>query len=143
MPSGAERDVERRRRDLPAGCACLAGELDDRVAGDERVLERLAVGAVLQVDVAAAQRLQAAGARRSTSVMRELAAQLQRLDPLLVGAQMRDRGVGLDAPGRRAAACTSRSNRTIFSRRANVGGARGDRRPRRRRARRRRRGRRR
>ena len=40
---------------------------------------------------------------------------------LLVGAEVRDRGVGLDDLRSRAGSCTSRSKRMYLSRRANVG----------------------
>ena len=92
---GRERHVQQVRDDLAPGRALLSRHLQHRVADDQGVLERFAVGSVFQIHVAAAERLQRAGAGLGFGDSR-IAAQFDAVDVLLVVFQMGEAVVGLD-----------------------------------------------
>ena len=69
--------------------------MNHSVAVDERVLKRLAVGPVLQGDVAPGHPLQTAGPGVGPRDAR-VAAQLELVDSLFIGGQVGDAGVGFD-----------------------------------------------
>ena len=113
-PSAASATVDGVRRDLPgAGARVSAAISHHRRLGDGRVLERLPVRPVLQIHVAAGERLQRAGQRIRRGDPR-CAAQLEQLDPLLVGAS--------DArpPCRTRIICRSRSALNVRSKRSTL-----------------------
>jgi hypothetical protein len=92
---GGEGHVDQVRRNLAPRLARVAGNLDQRLGGDERVLERLAVGGVREVDIAAAQRLQRAG-RCVGGRDARMVLQLDRLDAVLVLTEVGEGAVGFD-----------------------------------------------
>ena len=118
------------RGDLPALRARVACQLDQRLAVISACSSVSPSARVLQVHVAAAERLQRAGGASSASVIRELPRSSSVSMSFLVVAEMGDRRVGLDASGRRAesctrarSACTSRGARTSAAAGGDVGAA--------------------
>ena len=92
---GCERHVQQVGDNLAPGRARLSRNLQHRVADDEGVLERFAVGSVFQIHVASAERLQRAGASLGFGNSR-VAAQLDAVEVLLIVFQVGEAVVGLD-----------------------------------------------
>ncbi len=80
---GRQGDLDRAGRNLPHRLPAFAGNLNRRVAADERALQGLAVGRVVERHVLAVEPLEAPGSRGGAG-NRRAAVQLERLHPLFV-----------------------------------------------------------
>ena len=120
-PSGASAMSMASAAICRPGCAGVAGQLNRRVAGEQRVLERLAVRAVLAGRCRGRSAPAGRPAPARPPVIRASPRSSSASSCSSSARQVRDAGVGLDRSGRRARRCTPRSKRDRLVRAGELG----------------------